>query len=96
MAAAAPPPFRLVRQLSYQSGERSMECFCMEPLGVCRDDDVRLGCGDAVHYHCLVHHINSKMGDRATMDLRGICCPYGGACSSHHAEPTPGRCGYIM
>ena len=87
-------PFNLARQLSLQAeGAGELTCFCTEPLGARAGDpvDLRLGCGCAIHYHCLVAYLQSKIGDRATMSVRGIACPYGGDCRSHQAEPSPDR-----
>ena len=57
----------MARQLSPQiKGTRELTCFCTEPLGVGAGDldDLRLGCGCAIHYHCLVAYLQSKIGDR--------------------------------
>jgi len=43
---------------------------------------VRLGCQCISHYHCLIQYIRSKLGDRLTMSLNGISCPYGVDCKS--------------
>ena len=87
-------PFNLARQLSLQAeGAGELTCFCSEPLGVKAGDpdDLPLGCGCAIHYHCFVAYLQSRIGDRATMGLQGVACPYGGDCRSHQAAPSPGR-----
>lgn len=43
---------------------------------------MRLGCGCVIHYHCLIQYIKFKIGDRLTMSLRGMSCPYGSECKS--------------
>jgi len=80
--------FGLARALSDGTREASkFDCFC----GFIDDGDnaindtskfVRLGCQCISHYHCLNHYIRSKLGDRLTMSLNGISCPYGGVCKS--------------
>ena len=82
------PQFALTRALSYDGrAANEYHCFCMD----CDDGDndinkvskfVRLGCRCVLHYHCLIQYVRSKLGDRLTMALRGISCPYGGECKS--------------
>ena len=43
---------------------------------------VRLGCRCILHYHCLIKYIRYKLGDRLSMSLNGISCPYGIECKT--------------
>lgn len=53
----------------------SANCYCCsEPMDG-KVSDMRLGCGDTAHYHCLVKHIQDSIRDRDKLSLRGICCP---------------------
>jgi len=80
--------FALTRALSYDGRTaKDYHCFCFD----CDDGDndindvskfVRLGCRCVLHYHCLVQYVRSRLGDRLTMSLSGISCPYGGECKS--------------
>jgi len=89
--------FPLIRQ---HSARQSSECFiCADPVGhrAGEIDDLRMGCGCATHYKCLVAYLQAKIGDRANMNLQGVACPYGAACCSHLSDPSPTgrRCYYI-
>ena len=81
--------FGLARGLSDGSRELNLYyCYC----GDCDngDDDissgiskfVRLGCRCVLHYVCLIEYLRHKLGDRITMSLNGIACPFGSECCS--------------
>jgi len=80
--------FGLSRQLSDGSRESKLfYCYCKD----CDDGDndinnvskfIRLGCKCIVHYVCLIQYLRYKLGDRLTMSLNGISCPYGTECMS--------------
>lgn len=83
------PRFALARQYSPRGDRGGVEeCFCTDKLGETKGnaDDLILGCGDAIHYHCLLRYCQMKIGDRTTMGLQGIVCPYGVSCRSHSSE----------
>ena len=73
----------LARELSH-SPDSERNCFCGDI-----DDHadhskfMRLGCKCVIHYHCLTQYLQFKLGDRNTMNLHGVCCPYGMACTSY-------------
>ena len=63
-----------------------MCCVCQdaeEVLGAVKGkaNDIRLGCGCAIHYICLVGYCRAKIGDRASLLEDGIKCPYGKECN---------------
>ena len=80
--------FQLTRELS--DGARKAQtfyCYCYD----CDDGDnainntskfLRLGCKCILHYHCLIQYVRYKVGDRLSMSLNGISCPYGIECKS--------------
>jgi len=81
--------FGLTRQLSDGSRELNLYyCYC----GDCDNGDndinsgiskfVRLGCKCVLHYVCLIQYLRYKLGDRLTMSLNGIACPFGSECRS--------------
>ena len=81
--------FPTTRQYSRSANE--YYCYCKD----CDDGDndinevskfVRLGCTCILHYHCLIQYIRSKLGDRISMSLNGISCPY--LSLIHISEPT--------
>ena len=43
---------------------------------------VRLCCSCVLHYSCLIAYIRSKLGDRQSITLQGVSCPYGCECKS--------------
>ena len=81
--------FPLTRQLSDNSRiSNTFYCFCRDYDDGDNDNCntskfVRLGCQCIIHYHCLIQYIRSKLGDRMTMSLNGISCPYGNECKSY-------------
>lgn len=67
------PAIPLVRMYS---GSHAAVCCCLEDLD-CDDaaNNVRLGCGCAYHFACLVQYIHSELGDRRKyLGKRGINC----------------------
>ena len=80
--------FAFTRSLSEGTRQsNAYYCFCND----CDDGDndindvskfVRLGCTCISHYHCLIQYVRYKLGDRISMSLNGISCPYGSECKS--------------
>ena len=80
--------FALIRQLSDSTRKNnSFYCYCYDYNDGDNDINntskfIRLGCNCILHYHCLIQYIRSKLGDRLSMSLNGISCPYGSECKS--------------
>ncbi len=60
----------LAHELSIGSAR---SCFCGD---IDKDDEdyskfKQLGCGCVIHYTCLIQHLESKLGDRNTMNSQG-------------------------
>ena len=89
----------MLRQLSQRpESAPGLVCFCGDPIGVepGSPDDLRLGCRDAVHYHCLTAYLQSKIGDRTAMKSEGITCPYGMECATPRLPGSPGLHGAYL
>ena len=73
--------------MSLFTAETQLRCFCL-------DDDIddpldiyTLRCGCSCHYHCIIQHIQVKLGDRKGEVIEGrIPCPFGTECASLQSE----------
>lgn len=79
------------RQLSNNENENNKAAAadkyeCLVCSDIHKEDDIsmylRLGCKCIIHYHCLIMYLQTKIGDRLSMSLKGISCPYGSSCRS--------------
>ena len=82
------------------SGISTCECFCYDSdrlLGAQKGAacDIRLSCYCGVHYDCLIRYIQNKIGDRLSMNLCGIECPYGRECNQYSMSSNANSCYYL-